>query len=192
MSIKCDWGDASQVSQFHALVNLLAMRNGGQLDPLTQRPILSGYDSDPSYDSDDEPPQMSESRFSEADTDRVGPIATSVDDKLKRKFLDRFAKIVSREKGITTDGNSRSVKKGRKRASTDEATKSFVACACLVEHTDGITVYVTRNNGLDNADQNFFRRIESLSKDLAARHGKHAKGNSHISLHYSIGLCLHL
>ena len=150
--------DEQQVTRFAAMANLLSMRHGGQLSSAA-----------PIDDEDDVLSNDGDDILSEADTDRPGPIATPVESKLKKKFLDRFAEIVSRAKNEPSNPANRN-RKHRKDASTGqsaEAHDSFVACTCLREYDRNVKLFVTRNNGLDAKDQAFFREIESLFRTLS-------------------------
>ncbi|KAL9632471.1 MAG: hypothetical protein Q9164_005301 [Protoblastenia rupestris] len=178
MDAPFSWDD--KIFQFHAMVNLLSLRNGGQLD-------ISMHEH--SKDSDNDPSEYEDDILSETDTNHAGPIATSIHDKLKRKFLDRFAEIVSRERNVPSRNRQNSTKKNQKRKkkqnekrknmqtqndeqedNDDGARESFVACACLREHDDHVEVLVTRNNGLDLEDKAFFKELETLFSNISQKH----------------------
>lgn len=180
MDAPFSWDD--KIFQFHAMVNLLSLRNGGQLD-------ISMHER--SKDSDNDPFEYEDDILSETDSNHAGPIATSIHDKLKRKFLDRFAEIVSRERNVPGRIRQNPLKKGQKRnkkqsekrkniqtqnneqEGNDGASReSFVACACLREHDDHVEVLVTRNNGLDLEDKAFFKDLEALFSNISQKHGK--------------------
>lgn len=180
MDAPFSWDDYTL--EFHAMVNFLSLRNGGQLgNPMHEH----------SNDSDEDLSEYEDDVLSEADTNHAGPIATSIQDKLKRKFLDRFAEIVSRERNVPGRHRQKSLKKNQKRKKRqgekrkDRQTQnneqegndggpreSFVACACLREHDDHVEVLVTRNNGLDLKDKVFFKELETLFSNISQKHGK--------------------
>ncbi|KAF8848410.1 hypothetical protein BDZ45DRAFT_810815 [Acephala macrosclerotiorum] len=73
---------------FTAFGNLLALRNGGQVEPASLREkLLSGEQSDDDSDS------------GSIDTSRAQPISKSGHDALKRKFLDCLAEFTANRKG---------------------------------------------------------------------------------------------
>lgn len=78
-------------SHFHSLANLLALRNGGQAEPLSSPEIA--LDADWYFDDAEE-----------AETESIATgfahkISDSGHEKLKRKFLDCLAEFASNEKG---------------------------------------------------------------------------------------------
>ncbi|KAL6307475.1 hypothetical protein BKA93DRAFT_893568 [Sparassis latifolia] len=116
------WNDEEQ---FIALVNLLSLRNGGQLDAGSGEDDVLNHSDEVDID----------------DGDTVHPhLMSGVDDDcLKRKVLDRMAEVASRDKG------------GRQ-----------VSCAILQEKDDAITIYLSRNEGFDKTDKDFFKKTEKL------------------------------
>lgn len=87
MSESFDWDTPGlDGPRFRALVNLLTMRNGGQLDT----PEFEDRDKVDLTEEDD--------AINEAATDRPEEISDSGHDGLKRKCLDKLAEVVSRSR----------------------------------------------------------------------------------------------
>ena len=167
MSTHFNWDlDGLDAPRFRAFANLLSIRHGGQLgDPeLSEGAVLDNSDEEDDLDDD----------ISEAATDHVVPISSSGHGHLKKKFLDRFAEIVSRERSAEGPHPvSRTSKKPQvSKSSRSESSNSFVATATLREYEDHVKIYVTRNNGLQEQDQEFFRRVELLFAMSSTKDGK--------------------
>src|SRR5436190_14275156 len=98
------WGlpDVDQ-GKFLALTDLLSLRNGGQLEP------------------DFDEPTDDDSNVSDSDTARPERLSYSGHERLKKKFLDRFAELVSCRKGRT-----------------------HVCCAAMSEEQNVVRIWVSR------------------------------------------------
>lgn len=157
------WDDPSlQEPEFRAMVNLLSMRNEGQMDSQA-----IGFDEEDDLDVI----QGDDDMLSEAGSDCPGPIATPAHNELKCKFLDRFAEVLSRERHVSSNKSPTHSK--RKQEKQQDVQGSFVGCAVLREHEleDRIELLVARNNGLDDKDQEFFREFEETFAALGVSRG---------------------
>ncbi|KAG6328330.1 hypothetical protein ID866_10759, partial [Astraeus odoratus] len=123
------WGNAEQ---FISLFNLLSLRNGGQLGSRNRE--------------DDEVPEVSD--------DGIHSSASSIggEDELKQRFLDRFAEVMSCDKG-----------------------GKYVCCVALRESGDQhaeedvtISLLVARNSTFSDEDVKFCRTVEMLLRAIAA------------------------
>ncbi|KAI9736765.1 MAG: hypothetical protein M1834_000969 [Cirrosporium novae-zelandiae] len=102
--------------QFTAFVNLLSLRNGGQLDPSS----IDEYDELDDL-TDDNPRSMTGSIVN-------GQISFSLDDGLRKRFLDRLGELLSCEKGA--------------RHVASAAMKEY-------EQEDKVEIWVTHNEPLE-------------------------------------------
>ncbi|KAG6328304.1 hypothetical protein ID866_10785 [Astraeus odoratus] len=121
------------IEQFISLVNLLSLRDGGQLGSRNG-------------DDDDEVPEVSD------DGIHSGASSVGGEDELKQHFLDRFAEVMSCNKG-----------------------GKHVCCVALRESGDqhaeeGVTVslLVARNSTFSDEDVKFCRTVEMLLRAIAA------------------------
>ncbi|KIN95022.1 hypothetical protein M404DRAFT_334734 [Pisolithus tinctorius Marx 270] len=112
--------------QFISLVNLLSLRNGGQLQPSKK--------------------EEEEHEDNDVCADDESTVWGGKEDEFKQRFLDRFAEIMSRDKG-----------------------GEHVCCVALRESGDQrldedvkISLLVARNANFKNLDENFRRRLEKL------------------------------
>lgn len=121
------------VEQFISLVNLLSLRNGGQLG--------SGSAEK------DEDTHIADSDVSENDEANAGG-----EDGLKHRFLDRFAEVMSRDKG------GKHVSCVALRDSQDRHTEDGVRVSLLV----------ARNEAFGDHDQTFFSTVEKLLSIIGA------------------------
>lgn len=78
-------------SHFHALANLLSLRNGGQAEPSSLPDIVLEDDWDSDEDKDGHTPSM--------DTRLAHQISDSGHGRLKRKFLDCLAEFAANKHG---------------------------------------------------------------------------------------------
>jgi hypothetical protein len=85
------------------------------------------------------------------DADSISPQTLSSFDevKLKEAFQDRVAELVSNLKG-----------------------GEYVAATLLIEHVDCFEVVVARNEGLNQADRKFLRKMQSLLRGIAKGSGE--------------------
>lgn len=111
---------------------------------------------------------------------------------LKRKFLDRLAEIISRERRHPHISN-RSNRKTEKSKIPDggelDGCESFVACNTLCEYVDHVEIYVTRNNGLDEKDLDFFMLLKTMFLGLSSPNGMFSNsicGASNVLYHRQI------
>lgn len=91
MSENFDWNYPDlDWAHFHALANLLSLRNGGQAEPSTM-PVAGREDWSAEGDDDE--------TIRSIDTTLVDELSNSGHAKLKRKFLDSLAEITANRKG---------------------------------------------------------------------------------------------
>ncbi|KAJ3839151.1 hypothetical protein F5878DRAFT_138453 [Lentinula raphanica] len=134
-------GDDQVSRKLQALISLLSLRNGGQLELPTKHSFSRSSHQKYTYTQTD---------FS--DSDIVSPTSDStmnfIDDNLglKRRFLDHFAEIVSKEEG-----------------------GPHVACAVMREYADHVNIWVARNEGLSEKDSSFFDAFSAEMKTLASQ-----------------------
>ena len=103
-------------SRFAALVNLVSMRQGGEMSPSAEEDTSNDVDHP----------------------------STSPERKLRMRFLDRFAELVSRDKG-----------------------PELMSCAMLRETGGKVEIWVSRNSGLDSEeDDRFFGDFERLMPNV--------------------------
>ena len=140
MSSGFHWG-LSGINQqnFSGLANLLALRNGGQQEPLAEDLMNLGDDD---LRLEDEAASDSLSLASA----RVQIIATSGHGSLKSHFLDRLAELMSRAKG-----------------------GAHVACTAMREREDDITLWVTRNTGFKAVDKEFVEKFQAMLQSISRR-----------------------
>jgi hypothetical protein len=119
MAHKFHWHLAGLDQQrFSALINLLSIRQGGQVEP----------------------------KLSVAESDLPTPTAST---KLKARFLDRFAELISCERGA-----------------------EYVSSTMLRERDGSVEVWVSRNSGTGKLrDEAFFRDFERIMREARDREG---------------------
>ena len=134
------------VEQFISLVNLLSLRNGGQL-------------GSNAAEKEDEEIHMTNSAMGGDDGSNAD---AGGEDGLKRHFLDRFAEVMSRDKG-----------------------GKHVSCVALRESGDRhseedvrVTLLVARNEAFGDHDQKFFNTVEKLLSIIGASVFTKTKGTS--------------
>ena len=121
------WDDA----QLTSLINLLAMRSSTELDP----------NMDGSLKDEDEVIEQTED---DAKTSSPALISGVDPGDVKRRFLDRLAEVLSKDKGGT-----------------------HVSCAVLKEESGSITVFASRNSAFDKVDQRFCARFQELLMNIS-------------------------
>ena len=136
------------VEQFISLVNLLSLRNGGQLG--------SG-----SAEKDEEI-HITDSDVGEDDGSEAN---AGGEDGLKHRFLDRFAEVMSRDKG------GKHVSCAAIRESQDQHTEDSVRVSLLV----------ARNEAFGDHDQTFFSTVEKLLSIIGASVFAKTKGTSNLT-----------
>ncbi|KAG6328816.1 hypothetical protein ID866_10272 [Astraeus odoratus] len=121
------------VEQFINLVNLLSLRNGGQQGPRNRKDV-------------DGAPEVADGRA------RLGASSAGGQGELKQRFLDRFAEVMSRDKGW-----------------------EHICCVALRESGDQcveedvtVSLLVARNGTFGDGDLEFCRRIEKHLGAIAA------------------------
>ncbi|KAI6037922.1 hypothetical protein EDC04DRAFT_2897095 [Pisolithus marmoratus] len=124
------------VEQFIGLVNLLSMRNKGQVGPKTGK--------------EDEDVQRNANDVGGDDSD----VCDSKEDELKQRFLDRFAEMMSNEKG----DRHVAVCSVALRESGDRCPEGEVKVSLLV----------SRNQDFGSRDKNFFSTLERLLATIGA------------------------
>lgn len=123
---------------FITFANLLALRNGGQVEPAS-----SPYDSEEKEEEEDNPNNTNDA--DSINTTQVHQISDSGNTKLKRKFLDCLAELAANDKGAR-----------------------FVACSCMREGEDEVTVWISRNEGFREVDYAVFERLGRLLRGLGS------------------------
>ena len=94
MSESFDWKyPGLNSSQFHALANLLSLRNGGQAKPSSLSDTVLEEDWDPDDNGDEDTPSM--------DTRFAHQLSDSGHGRLKRRFLDCLAEFAANKRGGT-------------------------------------------------------------------------------------------
>lgn len=117
-------------AEFLALTSLLSMRNGGQLEP------LDNFDTSHDHSTDESEDEVA-SQYTD-DTTRPRQFTASSKDNLRRRFLDRFAEVLSKKKDAR-----------------------HVACAVMQEQEDRVRIWVARNEGFDHSDSEFLSKFAS-------------------------------
>ena len=112
-----DWVP-SKKREFLGLANLLSLRTGGQIKP------------SPFVDDEAVDPDLLDVLVEE-DEQPVG-LGSSYDEKIKIKFLDRFAELMVREKDA-----------------------SSVSCAAMLADGHQVNILVSRNEGFGGVDYKF-------------------------------------
>ena len=127
----------ANVEKFISLVNLLSMRNGGQVVPSTRK---EDEEDDASWE-DDSTAQLH---------------LSGREDELKQKFLDRFAELLSRDKG-----------------------GKYVCCVALresgsqnIDDDAKVSLLVTRNKAFEGLDRKFCGAVQKLLTTLSESVGK--------------------
>lgn len=95
--------------------------------------------------------QLQSVQIEQPTSDEIADDEGSKDYHLKRRFLDRFAEVLSTEKGA-----------------------QHVACAIMQEETTSATFWVSRNEGFYQRDKNFMQGFEDCMKDMATNHSSHS------------------
>ncbi|KAE8382272.1 hypothetical protein BDV26DRAFT_15470 [Aspergillus bertholletiae] len=143
MSESFDWAfPGLNQHQFISSANLLALRNGGQVEP-----ACSLYDSDDDKEENDNLNDASDT--GSVNTNHVQQISDSGHSKLKRKFLDCLAELAANDKGAR-----------------------FVACSGMREREDEVTLWISRNEGFRASDYGAFGRLGVLLGKLASTNGE--------------------
>ncbi|KNG83331.1 hypothetical protein ANOM_008385 [Aspergillus nomiae NRRL 13137] len=139
MAEQFNW-TAPNLNQHHfiSFANLLALRNGGQVEP-----AWSLHDSE--EEERDEEDETNPDTASSVNTNQVQQISDSGYDKLKRKFLDCVAELAANDKGAR-----------------------FVACSAMREGEDEVTVWISRNEGFREVDHVAFARVGGLLGGLGS------------------------
>jgi len=106
------------------------MRNGGQLEPLDNFDAVH-------HDSTDESEDEAASQHTD-DTTRPQQLTVSSKYNLRKRFLDRFAEVLSKKKDAR-----------------------HVACAVMQEQEDRVRIWVARNEGFDQSDSEFLSKFAS-------------------------------
>jgi len=119
-------------TKFFVLVDLLSLRHGGQFAQ-----HFEGHE-DEIDDSEDENFDLDKDRDT-ARTDYAGPLSNPDFNRLRDKFLDRLAEVVSCVKGA-----------------------SHVACVAMADGESQMSLFVSRNDGLSNNDQVFLKKLKEF------------------------------
>lgn len=96
------------------------------------------------------------------DSDHAGPIATSVHDKMKQKFLDRFAEIVSRERHVPGRKHQNSSRKNRKGKSKNVQTMNDIGRVTITESKNHSS-HAHASGSLTDALRSMSREIMDLT-----------------------------
>ena len=118
-----------------ALINLLKLRAGEQM--YSQEPSIDSQFNNDENDSDDE--------LGDADSLAPNLISSTGLDRLKYKFLDRLAELISRKKG-----------------------GKFVRCSVLHEGENKFNVLISSNNDFNHIDSELFQRFVQQWREAAS------------------------
>ncbi|KAI6152986.1 hypothetical protein BKA82DRAFT_3970184 [Pisolithus tinctorius] len=126
------------IEQFIGLVNLLSLRNGGQVGPKTGK-------------EEEEVQCSTNTEVSGGESD----VRESKEDELKRRFLDKFAEAISNDKG------------DRHVAVCSVALRESRGDRCPDGNVK-VSLLVSRNQDFEQEDKNFFGTLERLLAAIGA------------------------
>ncbi|OGM40065.1 hypothetical protein ABOM_011281 [Aspergillus bombycis] len=153
-----NWASSPNLNQHHfiSFANLLALRNGGQVEPAWS---LHDFEDEEAREEEEEEEEEETNPDTAGDansvnTNQVQQISDSGHSRLKRKFLDCLAELAANDKGAR-----------------------FVACSGMTEGEDEVTVWISRNEGFRDVDYAVFGRLGGLlaglgSVDPGSRHAE--------------------